>query len=99
METQIQGEVVRVVGLERLSSANSAQFKDFVKSRLSPSHRIVEVDLGGVTFVDSEGLGALISVRRTVSELQGRIRLLNPQPMVRQLLDLVQFHRIFDIVP
>jgi anti-anti-sigma factor len=99
METQIQGEVVRVLGLERLSSANSSQFKDFVKSRLSPAHRIVEVDLGGVTFLDSEGLGALISVRRTVSELQGRIRLLNPQPMVRQLLDLVQFHRIFDIVP
>ena len=49
------------------------------------------------TFVDSSGLGALISLHKHLSERDGKVRLLNPRQSVLQLLELTRMHRIFEI--
>lgn len=98
MQIQSEREVMRMGGLERLSSANSLEFKQLVTSNLTPAHRVIELDFSEVNFVDSEGLGALIAIRRATTCNDVRIRILNPRANVLQLLDLVQFRRIFEVV-
>ena len=49
-------------------------------------------------FLDSSGLGALISIHKTLCSRQGVVRIVNPTPQVQQILELTRMHRIFEIV-
>ena len=57
-----------------------------ILSTLHP-HRI-EVDLAGVTFLDCSGLTVLVSLGQAATHTGCRLRITNPQPLVRRLLDL-----------
>jgi anti-sigma B factor antagonist len=98
MKIQNQGETLRVSGVKELGAANSNAFRDWVRSNLVPGHRNLEIDLSETTFLDSCGLGALISLQKAAQCRQGSVRLLNPQPQVDQILTLTRMHYIFDIV-
>ncbi|MEU7905696.1 STAS domain-containing protein [Actinoplanes sp. NPDC049118] len=50
-------------------------------------HRI-EVDLAGITFLDCSGITALIVVAEAAARIGCQLRITNPQPNVRRILDL-----------
>lgn len=56
----------------------------------------VVLDLAGVEFVDSSGLGALIHMHKTF-EPQGRLALCNVDPKVAQLFKVTRLERVFAI--
>ena len=98
MKIQNEGETLRVSGVKELGAANSNAFRDWVRSNLGESHRNIEIDLSDTTFLDSCGLGALISLHKAAQSRQGGVRLVSPQPQVDQILSLTRMHHIFDIV-
>jgi anti-anti-sigma factor len=49
---------------------------------------VLIVDLGGVTFLDCTGVGALAGVRNTAIDGGRRMWIVRPQPIVRRVLDL-----------
>jgi anti-sigma B factor antagonist len=98
MKMQIEGETLRVSELKELGSGNSNDFRDQARAALTTEQRNIEVDLSETTFIDSCGLGALISLHKTACSRNGMVRLLNPTPGVRQILELTRMHRIFEIV-
>jgi anti-anti-sigma factor len=75
-----------------LVPAFRARFDDLV----SPG-RTTLLDLSGVRFVDSAGLGAILSLARAASEAGGRLEIAAPTPGVRILLELVQLHHVIDV--
>ena len=98
MKVQNQGETLNVSGIKELGAANSQDFRDQVKGAMSELHKNIEIDLSETLFVDSCGLGALISLHKTTCNRNGTVRLLNPTPPVQQILELTRMHRIFEIV-
>ena len=57
------------------------------------------IDLSGVDFMDSSGLGALFALYRVIDQRDGVVlRLLNPLPEIQQLLELTQMRQLFEIV-
>lgn len=52
----------------------------------------VEVDLAGVTFMDSLGLGTLVVGHRICAQLGVRMRVRNPSPFVSRLLEVSGLH-------
>src|ERR1041385_2198074 len=98
MKLQNEGETLRVSGVRELGAANSNSFRDWVRSHLIEGRRNIEIDLSETTFLDSCGLGALISLHKAAQSRQGAVRLLRPQPQVDQILSLTRMHHIFDIV-
>ena len=87
-----------VTGLDELVATNAAQVRDDIRAALLPACTCLELDFSTVTFLDSSGLGALISLQKTLRSRSGTVRLLKPSPNVRQLLELTQLHRVFEIV-
>jgi len=73
-------------------------FRDQVRGALGELQKNIEIDLSETSFVDSCGLGALISLHKTTCNRNGTVRLLNPTPPVQQILELTRMHRIFEIV-
>lgn len=98
MKVESQGETLNVSGIKELGAANSQLFKDEVKGAFGELQKNIEVDLSETMFVDSCGLGALISLHKTTCNRNGIVRLMNPTPPVQQILELTRMHRIFEIV-
>jgi anti-sigma B factor antagonist len=98
MKMEVLGDTLRVSDVKEIGSANAHAFRDWVRSNMSNGQRNIELDLSQSTFIDSCGLGALIALHKTACARQGALRLVNPRPAVRQILELTRMHRIFEIV-
>jgi anti-sigma B factor antagonist len=98
MKMQIQGETLRISDIRELGAANSNDFRDKARSALTESQKNIEIDLSQTMFLDSCGLGTLISLHKTTCSRNGMLRLLNPTPGVQQILELTRMHRLFEIV-
>lgn len=59
----------------------------------------LEVDLEGVTFIDSSGLGALVQIQRNASARGISVVLTRPTAATRRLLELSGLDHVFTIAP
>ena len=98
IKVQIQGDTLNVGGVKELSAANANAFRDQVRGSLADRLKNIDIDLSQTMFLDSCGLGALISLHKTACTRSGAVRLLNPTPPVQQILELTRLHRVFEIV-
>ncbi|MBI2927926.1 MAG: STAS domain-containing protein [Verrucomicrobia bacterium] len=98
MKFQIQGDTLNINGIRELGAGNSKLFRDEVRASLTEAQKVIEIDLSQTLFMDSCGLGALISLHKTTCSRNGMVRLVNPTPPVQQILELTRMHRIFEIV-
>jgi anti-sigma B factor antagonist len=89
---------VEVLSLEgRLDASSARDIKEKVGS-LSRENRVnLVIDMAGVDFIDSSGLGSLVSSLRTVNKLGGDIKISALQDQVRAVFELTRLHRIFGI--
>ena len=98
MKIEMQSDSgLRATGLIELVAANAAQVRDEIRAAIRPEHTLLEIDLSQVGFLDSSGLGVLISLHKTLRAQKGTVRLLQPAPPVRQILELTRLHRVFEI--
>ena|SRR5438552_919653 len=98
MKFKIQGDTLNINGIKELGASNSKLFRDEVRAALTEAQKVIEIDLSQTLFMDSCGLGALISLHKTTCSRNGMVRLINPTPPVQQILELTRMHRIFEIV-
>src|SRR5215471_15465297 len=87
--------VVVLTGAQ-LDASTAAEFKHSVAPVLEAHSQIV-FDLSRLGFVDSSGLGALLSCLRHLHAKGGDLKLCSMSKSVRALFDLVRMHRIFHI--
>ena len=59
--------------------------------------RSIVLDLGEVGFIDSSGLGALVSNLRQAHAVKAEIKLFGLRKPVRALFELVRMHRVFEV--
>ncbi len=57
----------------------------------------IDVDLHGVDYIDSSALGMLLLLREKAMEKKIQMKLLNPKDSVRQVLEVANFGRLFNI--
>jgi anti-sigma B factor antagonist len=79
-----------------LDASNAREFKDATVPLLSPAAKLI-IDMGNLEFVDSTGLGALVSCLRQAHAADGEIKLCRLTRSVRALFELVRMHRVFEI--
>lgn len=95
---RIDGSNVLVIelGEDNLDASNVRDFKDAVQG-LIQDHTQVVLDMSHLQFVDSSGLGALISCLRLLNNRRGDFRLCGMSKTVRALFELMRMHRVFNI--
>lgn len=92
------GTVIIDPEIRRLDASVAPAFKNEIVALLPASPGRVVVDLSGVTFVDSSGLGALVALLKRIGP-SGAMALVGVQPPVAKLLALTRLDRIFEIHP
>jgi len=93
------GQTVLVVAEERLDANNSSELRDQILPLLEAGGQRVVVDLTGVSFIDSSGLGALLSGYKSAHLRSGSLVLAGLQPRVQSMFELTRLHRVFAIFP
>lgn len=102
MNIEQHDHALNIRGIRELTAANARSVRDVLCAAVVPGLTIIDVDLSEISFVDGCGLGALVALYKVASEQSGdkplSVRLLNPQPPVRQLIELTRMHQLFEIV-
>jgi anti-anti-sigma factor len=93
----VEGDTINIGEIGDLGAVNCDAFRERVNSALPRECRDIVVDLSETDYVDSCGLGALISLRKMVLSRHGRVRLVNPTPRVQMMFDMTRMHQLFEI--
>lgn len=98
LRNQIQGDDVMVIQVqeENLDASNVRAFRERMQVLIKDKTRVV-LDMSQLKFVDSSGLGALISCLRDTNGRKGDFRLSNMSRSVLALFELMRMHRVFSI--
>jgi anti-sigma B factor antagonist len=98
VEQRISGDVavVTLTGDITLNKGGNVLLKDKVSSLLQQGHKNIVVDLGGVSYVDSAGLGELVQAYVTTKNREGNLKLLNVTKRLRELLVVTKLLTVFE---
>jgi anti-sigma B factor antagonist len=94
-EIKNQIGILRLTG--RLDAASVNTIKENVNSLIGKKIKSIVIDMDEVDFIDSSGLGSLVSCLRVVNKEDGDIRLCSLQDQIRTLIELTRLHRVFQI--
>ena len=97
LESQHRGDmiVIRVLD-DRIDAAGAIQFKERMRELIAePSDRIV-LDMSNVGFLDSSGLGAVVSVMKVLGPIR-RLELSGLTPTVEKVFRLTRMDSVFII--
>ncbi len=81
----------------KLDLANAAKLKDQVKELLNAQKNLIHLDMKGVDFINSSGLGALVSLLKEVRIHKGRLTLSDLAPYVNEIFEITQLSHVFEI--
>jgi anti-sigma B factor antagonist len=93
------GRTVVSLKEERLDAHNSGDLRDRILKLLETGDIQLVVDLSEVRFIDSSGLGALLSGYKNATLRSGTFVLAGLQPRVQSMFELTRLHRVFEIYP
>lgn len=79
----------------RLDVAGAPALKDAITEVVKDGPSRVVIDMEGVSFVDSTGLGSVIAALKQIRSGQGELRLAAPNQQVRVVLELTTLDRVF----
>jgi len=75
----------------------SVVLRDTVRDLLAKGDRKMLLNLGEVTYIDSSGIGELVSAFTTVRNQGGELKLLNLTKKVHDLLQITKLYTVFDV--
>ena len=78
----------------RLDLLSASAIKQQFSQAVADGQKRLVVDLGEVSFVDSSGLGALISGLKSARAAGGYLRIARPSEQARLILELTTLHRV-----
>ena len=75
----------------------SVQVRDAVRGLISKGRKNILLNMGDVNYVDSSGLGELVSAFTSAKNQQAEVKLLSLTKKVHDLLQLTKLYTVFDI--
>jgi len=92
-----QGDTVVIAVEGQLIAGNRQQLREAVASELERGARAFVIDFAETGYVDSAGLGALVSLSKKIREASGSLRLTNLNEDLRTLFELTRLDTLFSL--
>ncbi len=90
-------ELLLVLMDGQLIVSNRQEFKQAVLEEVEQGARLVVVDFSGSAYIDSSGLGALVSLGKRIREAGGELRLAALNDDLRTLFELTRLDALFPL--
>lgn len=95
--TSRDGDVVVVAIEGQLVAGNRQQLREAVTNEVERGARSIVIDFADTGYVDSAGLGVLVSLSKRVREANAALRLVNLNEDLRTLFELTRLDTLFDL--
>ena len=98
LTTRQVGDVTVVDAVGRITLGEGAStFRDTIRDLPSSGHRKILLNLGEVSYIDSSGIGEMVSGFTTVTNQGGVVKLLNLTKRVKDLLQITKLYTVFEV--
>ena len=94
---QVNGVTVVDVSGRITLGEGSATLRETVRDLLNRGQKKILLNLGDVTYIDSSGIGELVSGFTTVTNQGGQLKLLSLTKKVHDLLQITKLYTVFDV--
>lgn len=81
----------------RLDLASGTGLKEEIKNLMDKEKCMIHLNLAEVDFINSSGLGVLVSLMKEIRLHKGRLTLSNLASYVQEIFEITQLSHIFDI--
>ena len=88
--------VIDAVGRITLGEGSSA-LRDLIREMVKKDQKKILLNLGEVSYIDSSGIGELVSGFTSVTNGGGQLKLLNLNKRIKDLLQVTKLYTIFDV--
>ena len=98
IDQKMAGEVmvVHISGDITLNQGGDVLLKDKIQSLLQQGHKQLLINLAGVPYMDSTGLGAMVHAYATATRQSGSVKLLNSTKKLHDLLVITKLSTVFE---
>ncbi len=98
LTTRQVGDVTVVDAVGRITLGEGAStFRDTVRELASKGHKKMLLNLAEVSYIDSSGIGEMVSGFTTVANQGGQLKLLNLTKRVKDLLQITKLYTVFEV--
>lgn len=94
---QIDGVTVLDLSGRITLGEGSVILRDTIRDLIGHGQKKILLNLGDVSYIDSSGIGELVSAFTTVRNQGGELKLLNLTKKVHDLLQITKLYTVFDI--
>jgi len=97
LETARRGDAVVVTAHGRIAEAGARQLEQELLKQVEGGRSRIVIDLSDVAFVTSTCLGAFMVAHKRARQQGGGVRLVRPQPLVLQILQVTKLTKLFGV--
>lgn len=98
IETRVEGDVSVIACAGPIQIGETAnRFRDVLRETLRTGAKKILLDLHGVKYVDSTGIGELVGLFTNASEIGVGVRLCNVPQKVRDVLEVTRLITVFEV--
>ena len=94
---EVDGVAVLDLGGRITLGEGSVQLREAVRGLIGKGKKKILLNMGDVNYIDSSGLGELVSAYTTAKNQQAEVKLLKLTKKVHDLLQLTKLYTVFDI--
>jgi anti-sigma B factor antagonist len=94
---QVDGIIILDLSGRITLGEGSVTIRDAVRDVLAKGSNKILLNLGDITYIDSSGIGELVSAYTTVRNQGGELKLLNLTRKVHDLLQITKLYTVFDV--
>ena len=92
------GDVTVIDAVGRITlGEGSSTFRDTLRDLVSKGHKKLLLNLAEVSYIDSSGIGELVSGFTTVTNQGGRLKLVGLTKRVKDLLQITKLYTVFEV--
>lgn len=96
-ERQVGDAVILDLEGNIIMGGGSAHLRDQIRGLIQRGKEKIVLNLAGVKYIDSSGVGELISSSVALTRVKGHLRLLNPSEKVKQVMVLSSLLSVFEV--
>jgi anti-sigma B factor antagonist len=98
LTTRQVGDVTVIDAAGRITLGEGAStFRDTVRTLAASGNKKMLLNLGEVSYIDSSGIGEMVSGFTTVANQGGAVKLLNLTKRVKDLLQITKLYTVFEV--
>ena len=77
--------------------SGDVKIRELISQALEDGKQNILFDLGGVTAIDSSGIGEMVACYTTVTKRGGQLKLMHLSPKINDILQVTQLITVFDV--